>query len=302
MTHSHTTNPNATRLGTQTAPHNLQEDNTDTTTLQIATKKAEAASLTQPVDLAALITRLCNSIDPLMHSDDRAILCFCLHHLLIGIDTLSRTTYGLFTEQTSSAAESPPNTMQNLMQRRATWTRLRDIKRILERIEPLCQLLNDASSSMLSLLSSLDTQAISPSPTTPALPEDASTASTIQPLAEQFQDALIPVLDTWQHCLSEQYTFQRCFAHLLSATDATSTTSTAPALPRIDSAFSLLLKSACSLFSDTLPALNTTRQEATATLLFDLMQKVDQILLQIDVIMTPLHTLIKYYALGTETN
>src|SRR5581483_7123525 len=154
--------------------HNLQEENTGTTTLQIATKIAEPAIPTLPVDIVALITQLCNSIDPRMQSDDREILCFCLHHLLIGIDTLSRVTHGLFTEQISSAAESPPNTMQDLIQRRATWTCLREIKRILERIEPLCQLLNDASGSMLSSLSSLETQAISPSSTTPELAEEVS--------------------------------------------------------------------------------------------------------------------------------
>ncbi len=298
MTYSHT-NPDATRLDTQTAPHNLLEENTCTTTLQVASKKAEPASPTLPVDIAALISQLCNSIDPRIHSDDRDILCFCLHHLLIGIDTLSRVTYDLFTVQISSAAESPPTTMQKLIQRRATWTRLREIKRILERIEPLCQLLNDASSSVLFLLSSLDTPTISPSPTTPAPPEEPSTSRLP---SELLQDALIPVLNTWQQCLSEQYTFHHHFAQLLSTAAATSATSITPTLPRIDNAFSLLLKSACSLFSNTLPALGTTRQEATAALLFDLMQKVDQILLQIDVMMAPLHTLIKYHSLGTEAN
>jgi hypothetical protein len=285
MTH---TNPDATQRETQTAQHDLQEANTCTTTLQIAKKKTESEQFTTPVDIAALIAQLCSSIDPRTRADDRDILCFCLHHLFLSIDTLSRVTYCVFTEQVSSTDESPPARMRNLVQQHAIWTRLREIKHILERIEPLCQLLNDASSAMLS---SLDTQAISPSPTPP------EESSTIQLPYEQFRDALTPVLDTWRQCLSQQHTFHHCFAHLLSATPTTSTT---PTLACMDSAFFILLKSARSLFSDTLPAFSTTRHEATAALFLDLMQKIDQILLQVDVMMTPLQTLIKHHEMETE--
>ncbi len=275
MTHTHT-NPDATQRETQTAQHDLQEVNTCTATLQIAKKKTESEQLTTPVDIAALIVQLCSSIDPRTRANDRDILCFCLHHLFLSIDTLSR--------------ESPPAQTRGLVQQHAIWTHLREIKQVLERIEPLCQLLNDASSTMLS---SLDTQASSSSPTPP------EESSTIQLPYEQFRDALTPVLDTWRQCLSQQHTFHHCFAHLLSAIPATSTT---PTLAHIDNAFFILLKSACSLFSDTLPAFSTTRHEATAVLFLDLMQKIDQILLQVDVMMAPLQTLIKHHAQGTEMN
>ncbi len=255
MTHTHT-NPDATQRETQTAQHDLQEVNTCTATLQIAKKKTGSEQLTTPVDIAALIVQLCSSIDPRTRANDRDILCFCLHHLFLSIDTLSRVTYCVFTEQVSSSDESPPAQTRGLVQQHAIWTHLREIKQVLERIEPLCQLLNDASSTMLS---SLDTQASSPSPTP----------------------------------------FHHCFAHLLSAIPATSTT---PTLAHIDNAFFILLKSACSLFSDTLPAFSTTRHEATAVLFLDLMQKIDQILLQVDVMMAPLQTLIKHHAQGTEMN
>ena len=285
MTH---TNPDATQRETQTAQHDFQDAKTCTATLQIAKKKTESEQLTTPVDIAAMIRQLGSSIDPRTRAEDRDILCFCLHHLFLSIDTLSSVTYCIFTEQVSSADESLPAQTRDLVQQHAIWTRLREIKHLLERIEPLCQLLNDASSAMLS---SLDTQAISPSSTPP------EESSTIQLSYEQLRDALTPVVDTWRQCLSQQHTFHHCFAHLLAATPTTSTT---PTLARIDSAFLILLKSACSLFSETLPAFSTTRHEATAALFLDLMQKIDQILLQVDVMMAPLQILIKHHGLETE--
>jgi hypothetical protein len=289
MTYSYT-DSDATQLDTQTAQHNTQGE-ICTTTLQIVRK--QVAQPTISVDIAALITQSCKSIDPRTHANDRDILSFCLHHLFLSTDTLSHITYSIFIDQLSPADEPPPATARNLRQRHSTWTRLRAIKYVLERMESLCQLLNDASRSMLS---SLDTETIALSPTTPAVLEEASSATTIQSPSEQLQDALTPILNSWQQRLSEQrhHTFHHCFAHLLS------TTSTIPTLAQIDSAFSTLLKSACLLFSDTLPTLNTARREATAIQLLDLMQKIDQMVLQIDVMMTSLHTLIKLHALEAE--
>jgi hypothetical protein len=295
MTFSHT-HSDATQLDTQTAQPNHQEETPCTTTLPIVRKRETQP--TMPTDIAALITQICHSIDPRIQTNDRDILCFCLHHLFLSIDNLSHITYSTLNEQVLSVDASSPAPVQDLRRHHSIWTRLQAIKQVLERMKSLCQLLNDASRSMLS---SLDTRTISLSPSTPGSPEEAAPASAIQPSAEQFQDALTPVLDTWRQCLTRQpqHTFHHHFAHLLATSAAIST---APTLARIDNAFSLLFKSACLLFSDTLPTLNTAGQEAAAALLLDLMQKVDQMVQQIDVIIASLHTLIKLHALATGMN
>jgi hypothetical protein len=261
----------------------MHEDQNCTDTLHLTPHKSEPA---QPgIEIAALIEQLCNGIDLHIPTNDRDSLCFCLHHLFLSIETLSRTLCRSFSEDVSSAKAQSASIWQ-MKQQRATWTYLREVKQALERVEPLCQLLNDAS---YAILISLATTIVSvPLQTIPTVP-DTSFATHLH--CEQFLNALTPALNNWLQCLEQPATFRYRFAHLFSVT---------PTLLQIDNAFSSLLKCACSLFRDTLPALSTAQWDEQTALFLDLMQKVDLILQQIDVIMVPLHTLSKQFALGAE--
>jgi hypothetical protein len=261
----------------------IHEEQNCTDTLHLAPHKPEPVQTA--VDIPALIEQLCDSIDLHIHTNDRDSLCFCLHHLFLSIETLSHTLCRSFSEDVSSAKAQSASIWQ-VKQQRATWTYLREVKQALERVEPLCQLLNDTS---YAILISLATSIVAvPLQTIPTVP-DTSFATHLY--CEQFLNALAPALNNWLQCLAQPATFRYRFAHLFSVT---------PMLLRIDNAFSSLLKCASSLFRDTLPALSTAQQDELTALLLDLMQKVDLILQQIDVIMVPLHTLSKQFALGAE--
>jgi len=258
----------------------IREEQSRTDTLP---RKAGTTQVT--VDIPALIEQICSGIEPPIHTHDRDILCFCLHHLFLSIEMLSQAIRRNFSEEFSSLEAQSAPTWQ-MKQQRAAWIYLREIKQALERVEPLCQLLNDACYAMLTSLTT--TAATVPLQTIPTVPD---TSFTIHLYCEQFLSALTPALNGWLQCLAQPHMFRYRFAHLFSTT---------PMLLQIDNAFSNLLKCASSLFRDTLPTLSTTQHSEQTALLLDLMQKVDLILQQIDMIMIPLHTLSKQFALGAE--
>lgn len=75
-----------------------------------------------------------------------------------------------------------------------------------------------------------------------------------------------------------------------------------PTLPQIDMALNTLLKSACTIFADILPDFQISemdKDEKVTILLLDIIQRCDQILLQIGILVEPLHVLIGQYTLET---
>lgn len=283
------TEPEATLYNTQvesdTASHDtptpIQHILADQTAMQHIVTKAE-----QPLHTAAtLIEQILSNIDPRIRAQEGKTLNFCLQELLSGIDALSRVARRTFNEE-RFASQSPSSFIWKLEQRRTAWTYLRDMKYVLERLELHCQLLNDASRASLAVL---DTSPPEDVETVQAIPTEPDISFVIHLYCEQFQDALTPVLDSWLQCLSEPYTFSCRFAYLLSS---------ASTLTLLDKALSTLIKSASSLYRDTLPALSIAEQDEVAAHFLDLMQKVDQILQQSDAMIEPLHTLIKQFAPG----
>ncbi len=72
-------------------------------------------------------------------------------------------------------------------------------------------------------------------------------------------------------------------------------------LDRLDAVFVTLLEGACAIFGDILPAFRTSAandDESTATLLFDLMQQSDHLLLELDATLECLSGLIEDFTLG----
>jgi hypothetical protein len=271
MTH---TDPDATLLDTQTAMQHVE---------------SETAQLE---DVIALMKQICGGLAPHTYTPDRDILCVCLHHLFLSIDTLFQVACQTSSEQVFTV-ESQSASMWQLKQQCTTWMYLREIKQALERVEPLCQLLNNASMAILISLGLPDDDD-SPEGTEllETIPGTPDTSFAMHLYCEQFHDALTSVLDIWQQSLAQQFTFRYRFAHLLSAT---------PQMTQLDSALSSLFDNAKSLFRDSLPALSIADNlDEIAALFLDVMQQVDQILLQIDLMMAPLHVLIKQFALGAE--
>lgn len=100
-------------------------------------------------------------------------------------------------------------------------------------------------------------------------------------------------LGCWQGSYNECTPFAGQFGNIIASI---------PALVHLDGAFNVLLDCAGAIFGDMLPssqAISVSDDDAVVTLLFDLMQQSDQMLVQFDTMLEPLHALLEYFAPGT---
>jgi hypothetical protein len=223
------------------------------------------------------------------HGEDLNVLSFSLRHLFGCMDYLYRSA---LPELLKTPEQSP---MGDLLCRHTTWTRLRSIKQTLNRVEPLCDLLNDVVNCMLDALDLTSDVKISltKSALQGALYADEQEWLRILNL-ERWDLAtanLTACLHSWQEEYSQCSLFVDYFTEVLPVI---------PSLARLDDISATILDSAGALFGDILPnfqALSPGDDEIAATLLFDLMQQVDQLLLQSDLSIEPLHMLIEHFAL-----
>ncbi len=227
--------------------------------------------------------------------DDLDILSFSLHHLFCCVDYCYRIALPEVMS-INIATDSEQAFAENLLRRQHTWMKLRAIKAAVTRIESLCQLLNNAIEY---LLDALDVTAV----------PDASSEDTVPRLAtrEDNQDWLHSVnQEPWKQALAAVTAnvsyWQENYARLTPFTDQFARlASSVPSLSAIDEAFLVLLDCAGAIFGDIVPsfqAISANDDEAVCTLLFDLMQQVDQLQVQFDSMMEPLQTLIKQFDLG----
>lgn len=217
-------------------------------------------------------------------TDDLEIISFCLHHLFYSIDALYQVALPEL-----AANRGQPNAPH---QRYRIWILLREIKSSLERIKLLCRLLNGAITSILDTLDMAGTRSTL---------EDAHLDES-DPASDQFWQEAI-ALEQWDQAFSlltehlrnwnAHHTarpFSSHFPHLTAAI---------PTLAWANEAFALVLEEASSIFRDILPGLRAIAlgdDEVLATVLLDLMQKTDQIYLQSNMLLEPLHFLSKQYA------
>jgi len=236
--------------------------------------------------------------------DDLDVLNFSLHHLFCRIDYMYRTALPeLLNGATAPLTEQ--TLTDDLSLRQNTWSKLRAIKHIINLLEPLCNLLVDATRCLLEALDLTGHMAGASPATTDenTIPRLAAVVQSeeqnwLQPLNqedwEQALTTLIESLSSWQQSYSQLAHFVNHFAYVLPAI---------PSLTQLDEIFNIVLDSTGTIFGDILPGFQAILvgqvvDDATvATLLFDLMQQTDQLLLQFDAALEPLHTLIEHFAL-----
>ena len=234
--------------------------------------------------------------------DDMDVLSFSLHHLFCRADYL----YRIALSELMSCSPSPITEQafrDDLLRHQHIWTKLRAIKHTIDRMEPLCNLLSDATQCILDALDL--TSEVPPSFEDPARcfvhHSDGQTSQDSQNAQnwlhtlnqERWEQALTTLtehLRYWQQSYEQLAPFARHFGRVMPAI---------PALSEVDEVFSIVLDSAGAIFGDILPgfqAVSVGDDDAVATLLFDLMQQVDQLLVQFDKTLEPLHALIEHFA------
>lgn len=228
--------------------------------------------------------------------DDMDGLGFSLHHLFCRIDMLYRVTLPNALNGSTPSGERE-RSVEEFIQDQRIWTNLRAIKHALERMEPLCHLLSQATESMLDALDGSQHRTARTPIVGMAEQDWLHSLNTLS--QERWEMALVAItesLEQWQESHSHLIPFATQFINVAASIQS---------LPQLDSAFTIILDSAGAMFGDILPgfqAIAAEDDEAVATLLFDLLQQSDQLLAQCDRLVEPLQALIEYFALGTQNS
>lgn len=243
---------------------------------------------------------------------DRDCFRFCMQRLFVSIDTLYLVMLPDLLAAASQKEASPRTRCQ-------VWTSLRDLKRLIEHIEPLCQLLNSLAMAMLEAFdlhtdqASDNTLIWKPEAPIDRAHADLSGKNEYLQLAsknersdlacksarEQAFTALTECLNDWRQCHNGSLSFAVQFAKLSPQ---------APALARAGAALDALLDYAGPLFGEVLPAFYADPIDSTisivpmmqagsrtriAILLLDMMQKIDLVLVQTSILFDTLYFLLR---------
>jgi len=261
--------------------------------------------------LTLMLERLVAYFQQRAASDDRETLVFCLHHLFHHVDELyCETLPALATithTRTASLASSPSSLKTRIGFRYALWTRLQEMQQHIERVESLCHLLNRTVPRLLCILDM---------PGEPQNNRHSSNGSmSPEDDTERWQHAyelLTRRLNTWQERNGERLSFasdttqhpDKTSNSGLSVTTSEvsnlSSSAIQPVLSKIDGALMLVFDSAGAIFGDIVPDFQIVARgddEVVATLLFDLMQQGDLLLIQCDALFGPIQDLIRHYML-----
>jgi hypothetical protein len=129
----------------------------------------------------------------------------------------------------------------------------------------------------------------------PASSENASSPAGSQKSWNYAHTLLTERLIDWQEYHNRYHIFTDQFTDLITAI---------PSLAQMERAFDFLLENIHTIFGEVLldfQAVSSSDDDvAIATLLLDLMQKADLVLLHIDTLLDPLRILIKHYTLEAE--
>jgi hypothetical protein len=271
--------------------------------------------------LAVILGQLVAYFHNRAHIDDLDVLSFSLHHLFCRIDYLYETALprlaGLVQSEagtgmtgamgaTGQAGSHYLPHAQHVRHRQQVWTQLQTINRTLDRMEPICHLLSDAtecilerfdaSTDMIGFLEAEAGDEKQDRTTGTDDEEDVMNLVLAMTDAGRWDHAFAAIagsLLSWQEQYSKLSPFTTHFAPLLQAI---------PLLPEIDAALATILDSAGAIFGDILPgfrAILDCDEAMIAALLYDLMQQSDHLLVKFDTTLEPMNMLIKYYAVST---
>ncbi len=211
---------------------------------------------------------------------DVETLDFTLRQLFSATDTLYRIV--LAECMTSSSQKVPQIDM-----RYHIWDQLQQIENLLERIEPLCHLLSNTLSSLLDLLNRTCGIAPRQSAQGDDLSDPLHSGRPVHAPATTSNSRLLEQLQSWRNC--NALSFVQQFANQEPATSS---------LEQMDHALELVRESISTIFGTILPASQAdSDDEAMATLLFDIGQQIDQILLHMGALLEPLRVLIAQFTL-----
>ncbi|MGH2495240.1 MAG: hypothetical protein ACRDIV_11110 [Ktedonobacteraceae bacterium] len=259
----------------------------------------DAARMAATGGLAIILGQLVAYFTNRARIDDLDVLSFSLHHLFCRVDFLYNNALPALTGRMATMQMRP--TQPDARQRQYIWTQLQTINRALDRMEPLCHLLSDATECILEsfdLTSDMIPLTDPDSENTQEAEEESSEKGWLQLVdAERWEQAFSAItqrLLSWQEQHSALPAFSASFAHLLP---------TISTLSELDSAFATILDNAGAVFGDILPgfrAILSADESMVAALLYDLMQQSDQLLVKFETTLEPMNALIKYYAIGPE--
>jgi len=260
-------------------------------------QEQNAARMAATGGLAIILGQLVAYFTNRAHIDDLDVLSFSLHHLFCRVDFLYNTALPALANWTATTQARPIQPDTRL--RQSIWTQLQTINRTLDRMEPLCHLLSDATECILESFD-LTSDLIPLTDTGSAQePEEASNEKSQLQIVdperwEQAFSAVTQHLLSWQEHHATLPPFSTQFAHMLPKT---------PALPELDIAFATILDNAGAVYGDILPgfrAILAADESMVAALLYDLMQQSDQLLVKFETTLEPMNALIKHYAIGPE--
>ncbi|HEY0756918.1 MAG TPA: hypothetical protein VGD98_23400 [Ktedonobacteraceae bacterium] len=241
---------------------------------------------------------------------DLEAISFSLRHLFSRVDFLYRQA---LPDLESWTMHEPVEKSRETFLHQQIWLHLQTVNRTLDRMAPLCHLLSDVIECLLDTLDNeevwlrtfeeeetrlLEIQDPTKKMEVPGIPRLAKSVSElVSSDSESWERSVSTLMDrllVWQ----EQHHKLASFRQQLSQAALSSSSPN-----ELDTAFAILLDSAGAIFGDILPNFRTVGpedKEEISALLFDLMQQSDQMLVQFEVTLEPLTSLLRHFAAASE--
>lgn len=280
-------------------------------------KPVQGKALSEPGDDAdAELTTMLKQIEAYFtrqaRGHDLEAISFSLRHLFSRVDFLYRQALpDLERWTTHTPAEKGRETFQN----QQIWLHLQTVNRTLDRMAPLCHLLSDVIECLLDTLDNEDIwlrtfeeeetlllqQVQEPTKKLEVPATSRLTKAVAEPVASEgeiWEHSVATLMDRlliWQEQHHKLASFLQQFAQPPLATSS---------LNELDTAFAILLDSAGAIFGDILPnfrLVGPEDKEEISALLFDLMQQSDQMLVQFEITLEPLTSLLRHFAAASES-
>ena len=246
-------------------------------------------------------------------SHDLEAISFSLRHLFSRVDFLYRQALPDLEQWTMHA---PDEKSRETFLNQQIWLHLQTVNRTLDRMAPLCHLLSDVIECLLDTLDNEENwlrtfeeeetlllqQVQEPTKKLEVPSTSRLTKAVAEPVIndnEVWEHSVTTLMDRlliWQEQHHKLASFLQQFAQPTLATGS---------LNELDTAFAILLDSAGAIFGDILPnfrLVGPEDKEEISALLFDLMQQSDQMLVQFEVTLEPLTSLLRHFAAVSENN
>ena len=246
-------------------------------------------------------------------SHDLEAISFSLRHLFSRVDFLYRQALPNLEQWT---IHTPEEKGRETFLHQQIWLHLQTVNRTLDRMAPLCHLLSDVIECLLDTLDNeeiwlrtfeeeetlLLQQVQEPTKKLEVPPTARLTKAVSEPApneGEIWEHSVATLMDRlliWQEQHHKLASFLQQFARPTLATNS---------LNELDTAFAILLDSAGAIFGDILPnfrLVGPDDKEEISALLFDLMQQSDQMLVQFEVTLEPLTSLLRHFSAVSESS